>query len=301
MRRGEFLKVSATAVIAPFLLPRNAYSQVPSIEGMGFPQIPDLGDIDNTGHFKTESRVKNLFYCGMGTDQGEFADDIDPLDDSFVSFRHALAKYGWALRHTLFFTWGKPPGEKFSSRDTIGDPGKAIDIALNDISKADEEGFNLIGFSLGGVIATAVAMEFPEKTRSLTLISSPVRGIEYSFKKWFLIEGGKKIISTFTNKPLGEEEVSIYLYKRWEDKNFKSKLDKFGRNFANSKKPFNIAYSLNDPILNSQSVLTDGARYFSSTYPEGDLFHAHVAHSAPMRNDELSQILSLEIGYNPYP
>lgn len=297
--RRDALK--AGGLLLPAFLLKSFLPQVPSIGQLNFPQIPDLGELDGSGGFVTEGRFKNVFYPGMGTDQGELSDTIDPLDDNFVSLRQTLLQYNWRLKHSIFFTWGKGGLLRYSSKDTIGDPDLMIEVASKEILNYPGEEFNLIGFSLGGIIATGVALQHPEKVRSLNLISTPVRGIEYSFSKWLMLESGKKVISSLTDSPIDQEVVSEYLFKRWEDKKFHQELDNFGKTFTDSGKSLNIPFSINDPLFNEQSVMVSGAKYYPLSLGWEVLANPFEIHSRPQKDERISRALARSIGFNPEP
>ena len=281
------------------LLPKATLAQVPSIDGMGFPNIPGLGDIDPvTAGFKSPG-IKNIFYGGMATDEGQFSDYIVPEDDNFVPLRQELLKLGWGLPNTLNFKYGKRGLEYYRSRDTIVDPNINITHGLDDFAVWMEEGLDqahLYGFSLGGVMALATAMEYSRYIQSLTLFSAPIRGIRYSLGKWLTLEASKRLLGAITGNPLTSEEVSKFLFDRFRNENFKKDLDDFGQKFTRQGKLLNVIYAKDDPIFSPESVRIVGADYIELNSSQVDLFHILEAHGRSVRDLDSASKIAHKIG-----
>lgn len=240
----------------------------------------------------SESGVVDIYYSGIGNDKGELSDDINPQNENFVPLRLALRRKGHLLKNSHLFKWGST-GETYSSIDSMVDPQKKIDAAKEDFAKLDFDQANLIGFSWGGVVAEEVAEEFPDKVRSLTCYSSPLRGLWYQGRDWWEFQLGKAAATIATQKPYFKEEVSEYLFKRRRNQARIQRLDGFGRTFTQRGGILQTAFALDDPIVFPEVTKIQGAQEYSVSYgPVVDRLSYFWAHSRTVDDPQLAEILA---------
>lgn len=213
----------------------------------------------NIKHPKNSGGEINFFSSGFMTDdQGSASPSTDIMPNkTFTLFRDKLKGNNFDFSDNVFFSYGQTLLHHFSAQDTFKDPGKNIDYALKQFEQLMIDfpfaQFNLVGHSLGGLFCLAIAMKYPYAINNLILLSSPVRGIERTRGR-DVMQKLKELLPF-----IGDEQVSEYLFKRWESPTFGPELDAFGEFFTKSGKRLLIATAEDDPIVPKESVLIRGA------------------------------------------
>lgn len=206
----------------------------------------------------------NLLYGGSMTRDTIPSNGLIRPNETFLAITNDLKSEGdFDFRDTLFFPYGKDSNKTYDARDTIIDPKINIDNSIAhlegvmiDFPFAQINGF---GHSLGGIFLLAAAMKHPEVFNNLVFFSSPVRGIEGTLLRRFILQLAKQ------NFPfLADEKVSEFLFERWDSKggskDFQKNLDDFGQSFTKSGKKIIIVTAADDPFIPTESTMIKGAR-----------------------------------------
>jgi hypothetical protein len=287
--RKDFFKVTAAAAVGTIILPNIGFRHVDA-------QIPQgIGKLDPfTGDFKSPGDEIVLFWSGFISDEGVPYSEIVPIDDTFVKFRQRLLPR-FHLRDSFFFTYGVDRIGRYSARDTARDPKINIANAINFFETIDKifpgRTYHSVAHSLGSNFALAVAMKYPEKFKSLTLINGPVKGLRPTW--------GARLRAGLLTQParpfIGEEKVTGYLFDLWENKKYQKELAEFTTKFSKNSRLLSIV-STDDPIVPRESSTLSGGKLvllpasnvaFSIMIPDY-LRQILDAHGRPLREEKIA-------------
>ena len=278
--RREFLKLVSLAA---------GSSVLPNFD------FPEVGKIDPfTGELKSPDKEALIFFGGFMTDEGIPYNEIVPMKDTFTALRQKLKTYGWNATDSFFFTYGVKGLDRYKSTDTARSPRENIRHAFEFFETLEQMfpivQFHLIAHSLGGIFALEVAKRHAAKIKSLTLINSPVRGIEPTIGTRL-----RTALLTQVARPwIGEEKVTGYLFDIWNNRTYQNELLEFARSFTGSGKTLLTVISKDDPVVSKESSMIPGADEI--TLSLGSVrFNILIldylrdcldAHGRPLRDDE---------------
>ena len=276
----------------------NQYEVVSDFDSR--PLIPDpvTGELKNAKPFGGEMID---FYSGIFTSEGMPHDQVIPEVDTFRYIIDDLEeRKNFQVGDYLFYNHGAGKFDKFTPKDTLQPPEENIEFALSRAEKIKNDfplvQLNMIGHSFGCIMALEVARKHPDLINSLTLINGPVRGIE-----WNLIrEGLRKVVRPLIWPFVGEEYVTDYLVKKWEDKVYQRELDEFVRDFLRMGRSITVVIAENDPIVPKESALLPGA--LTVTLMVGDprlnFMEYPKEHGLPLKHSKVVPLIGDIVGDN---
>lgn len=264
------------------------------------PLIPDpvTGELKNAKPFGGEMID---FYSGIFTSEGIPHDQVVPERDTYKYIIDDLEeRKNFKVGDYLFYNHGAGQFDKFTPKDTLRPPEENIEFALSRAEQIKNScplvQLTAVGHSFGSVIALEVARKHPDLINNLILINGPVRGIEWNF----LREGLRNIVRPLIRPFVGEEYVTDYLAKRWENKTFQRELEEFVRNFTGMGRDLTVVIAENDPIVPKASALLPGALTITLTVGDPRLNFTEYPreHGLPLKHSKVVPMISNIIGDN---
>lgn len=85
-----------------------------------------------------------------------------------------------------------------------------LESMISEISKIEAQKFHLVGFSMGGYVAEAFAIQYPEKILSLSLIAANIGKLPDRYQKTRLEMS--QILKHARYKGMNEKDLPFYLY-----------------------------------------------------------------------------------------
>lgn len=202
----------------------------------------------------------NVYFPGFLTDDGDPWNPHIPTRDSFVGLRTYLEeKKKWGEKDSLHFTYGKDMLDRYNPKDTAKSLQENIQNALSFFEKLKEEyplvQFNLIGNSLGALLALEVARKHGDAINNVILFNGPLKGINRN--------GIHSVAAGILRRALDvgfgiKEKVSEDLYNLWDNEEYKKGVDDFSRQFAASGKGIRSYRADDDPIVPMESSYLPG-------------------------------------------
>lgn len=199
----------------------------------------------------------NIFFSGFLTDEFVLFETPGAENALFRKVRgeSGLASLGWGGGDTFLFTYGVNGIGIADAEDTAKDPRQTFEKAMEYVVWIKENfpfaRINLMGHSLGAVIALEIAKRNYNSINNLVLASGPVRGLRRTIenriatpimKRWLKAQGI-------------EEHVSDYLFDLWNDKFYQRGLDLFVERFTAMGKRIVEYASDKDRIVPIESTL----------------------------------------------
>lgn len=173
-----------------------------------------------------------------------------------------LAQDGWTEWDMYINTYGESGLEEFDIKDTIQDPKISIEKSAEIAGKVyeDQPGLqdNYVCHSLGGVIALDMVMKYPDCVNNLVFLNSPLLGFRPTADRRLI----QKALPWYLRAKYGvdiQENATEFLFKRWEDKKYRKKVEEFVKEFtAQGKKIVCISVG-EDPVVPTESAFLPGA------------------------------------------
>lgn len=271
------------------------------------PPPSDFGTIDKfTSDFKAPKQFGgeiNVYFAGFMTDGGSVSTIIKPGETTFVRIREGLQSKNWKLTDSLFFTYGEKGFDQYAATDTARSPKENITFAREYLKALKTNyplaQFNLIGHSLGGLLALEAARENPDAINNLILLNAPIKGIEKNiFREGFLAWGKGQVKSLVPYLDLTKEEVTDYLFNLWENKTYQADLEKFVESFTKMGRNFVTIFAEDDAIVPKESATVKGAKQRSLTVGSVPILQALEAHGRPLKDKGIIDFIIQIIGQN---
>lgn len=268
--------------------------QIPTSGGLGIID-PFTGELKDANQFGGEMLI---FWAGFMTDEGMPYNEIVPTEDTFVEMRGEFKKYAFGLADSLFFTYGERGLDRYKAVHTGRSPKDNIANALEYFEIIKETfplvQFNFIAHSLGGIFALEAARRHQDAINSLTLINSPIRGIRRTWDRALKTQIARELLRPY----IGDEQVTGYLFNRWDDKTFQKDLDAFTLFFTGMGRGLTVVVSEDDPIVPEESATVKGAKEIILSVGNLPLLKYLEAHGRPLQNRGVKSAIVGNIGRN---
>lgn len=257
-----------------FNLPGEEYRRYPIINPADYSNNldwlidlqPDLQDkaairrrIDNKIHYGGEMLV---FFPGFMTDDGDVFDVAKPRQDTFTTLIRGLMPRGWGYEDCLFFNYGEKLWvDSYDTKSTARSPEQNIKFARQFLQRLKEEfpllRFNVVGHSLGAVLALAAVMEHHDAVNNLVLLNGPINGIEGDLTRRALVAGLKN--SVFRVSDITDEQVTGFLFDLWDDKRHRENVENFMSYLRRIKRGATVMIDEGDMIVPPEAALSQNA------------------------------------------
>ncbi len=171
-----------------------------------------------------------VFFPGFMTDDGIVYDIAKPRLDTFVTLVKGLAPSNWGFEDCVFFNYGQKLWiDNYHTKDTGRPPEENARFARNFLRALKEElplvRFNVVGHSLGAVMALSATMEHYDRINNLVLVNGPVNGIEETIARRALIETLRN--TYFRLYGLEDERTTSFLFNLWRKPQHRNQVEKF--------------------------------------------------------------------------